>query len=198
MDRRRLFHAFIAARERGAYDEFPALRDGLDPQVHLSRNDGPQPFFLICDHDTVLAPLAGTGTVEFRDSDVISYDLEPGDYVYVPAGMPTRIASAVELVLLRFKKLNPELEGVAWYCDSCGAEVWRRDFELGETLPQEEYFASCEQFNADELLRTCGGCGALHPTVDLERFAFLEVAKEIRASASSRVLHASSPAGQAT
>ena len=55
MVRKRAFNIFQQAREAGPYDEYPVLPAEIDPQLHLSRNDRPQPFFLICERDTVLA-----------------------------------------------------------------------------------------------------------------------------------------------
>lgn len=192
MDRRRLFRVLAAARQRGPYDEFPALRDGLDPQVHLSRNDRDQPFYLVCDHDTLLAPLAGEGVVHMKEASVLSFALEPGDLIYIPSGVPSRIEPTTELVTLRFKKLEPALEGVAWYCDACGDEVWRRDFSLDHQLPQEGYWESCRLFNESEARRRCGRCGAVRSEVNLADFQFLKVADEIRSSTSTRVQHQNS------
>ena len=64
--RKKLVQVFDAAKECGPYDELPVLVDGRDPQVHVSRNDRPQPFFLICSADTVLAQVTGTATARPR------------------------------------------------------------------------------------------------------------------------------------
>jgi 3-hydroxyanthranilate 3,4-dioxygenase len=91
MKRKARFDTFKEAPSRGNYDEFPMLELGIDPQVHLSRNTVPQPFFLICEQDTVLAQLSGEARVEFRNSSVNFFRMVLGDYVYVPAGTPHRI-----------------------------------------------------------------------------------------------------------
>ena len=49
---------FDEAAKRGPYDEFPMFPPGIDPQIHVSRNNRPQPFHLICEHDTVASPSA--------------------------------------------------------------------------------------------------------------------------------------------
>lgn len=46
MERKRMLQVFKEARHAGPYDEFPVLLEEIDPQLFLSRNDRPQPFFL--------------------------------------------------------------------------------------------------------------------------------------------------------
>ena len=36
-------------------------------------------------------------------------------------------------------------------------------------------------FNADDALRTCSGCGAVHPVIDLAPYGWEQVAAEVRA-----------------
>ena len=84
MARKQRFAAFDEAKNRGPYDEYPMLPAGIDPQICLSRNDRPQPFFLICEHDTVLVNMSGTGKGEFPDGPGRYHPGEPGDFVYVP------------------------------------------------------------------------------------------------------------------
>ena len=180
MPRKRMLHAFRAAREASSYDERPVLPEAIDFQVHLSRNSRPQPFFLICEHDTMLATLLGHGRIEFKQSNVLYHTLEPGDQVYIPAGTPTRLIPDGEAVQIRYKPQHAGLEGVAWYCDSCGAEIWRYEFDTTEELPQDAYQRACDSFNADESLRTCA-CGHRHDAVDLSGIEWSQVAEEIRA-----------------
>ena len=88
MDRKRMLNGFKAAAEAGPYDEFPVLVPEVDPQVYLSRNDRPQPFYLICEKDTLLAQMAGTGRLFMKYSPVTVEPMQPGDFVYIPAGTP--------------------------------------------------------------------------------------------------------------
>jgi len=180
MERRRMLHIFKVAKECGPYDELPALPDEFDLQLHLSRNDRPQPFYLICDHDTVLVQMSGEGRVEFKDAPVLYHTLEPGDWVYVPAGTPHRLVPDVESVQVRYKAQKPALEGVAWYCQRCGAELWRDEWELAREFPQEAYLRACQEFNADTARRTCSVCGAEHPSVELSGFRWHEIAQDLR------------------
>jgi hypothetical protein len=183
MSRKRMLHAFRAARDAASYDERPVLPDSIDFQVHLSRNRRPQPFFLICQHDTMLAQLLGEGRIEFRGSNVLHHTLEPGDHVYIPAGTPSRLIPSGEAVQLRYKPQQPGLEGVAWFCDRCQGEIWRYEFDTASELPQEGYQHACARFNGDARLRTCGGCGWEHPRLDLSGIRWEEIAREIRLEA---------------
>ena len=91
MARKKTFQIFREVKTSGPYDERPMLPDTIDVQVHLSRNERAQPFFLICEKDTLIAQVAGDGHVEFKETSVARFTLAPGDYVYVPAGAPHRL-----------------------------------------------------------------------------------------------------------
>lgn len=175
------FATFEAAAQAGPYDERPMFPPGVDPQLCLSRNDRPQPFFLLCEQDTVLVDVAGTGRVEFPAGPVRYHTLQPGDFVYVPGGTPHRLVPETESVIFRFKAEHPGLEGVAWYCASCGTEVHRVEWDTAVELPQEGYLRACHAFNGDAALRACPGCGAAHPEVDLAGLRWGALAAEIRA-----------------
>ena len=183
MDRKRALNVFAAAREAGSYDERPVLPEKFDLQLHLSKNDRPQPFFLICDHDTLLVQMSGQAVVEFKEAPVSSHTTEPGTFVYVPAGVPHRIVPISQSVQLRYKAQEPSMEGVAWYCAACGAEVWRVEWELADELPQEGYQRACEAFNADMAKRRCQYCNCQHPAVDLSGIRWNEIARDLRAEA---------------
>ena len=173
--------SFAAAAAAGPYDERPMLPDTLDLQIHLSKNDRPQPFFLICEHDTVLFALSGTGHVEYKDASVLRHAYEVGDHLYVPAGVPHRIVPKTETIQYRYKLPESELEGVAWYCEGCGKELYREVFELASELPQEAYLRIARAFNADAQRRTCQSCGAVHPAIDLAPYRWAQIAQELRA-----------------
>lgn len=162
MRRKNRFDTFKEAPQRGSYDEFPMLELGIDPQVHLSRNTVPQPFFLICEQDTVLAQTAGEARIEFRDSSVNYFNTALGDYVYVPGGTPHRIVPKTESIHLRYKAADPGLEAVAWY-SSTGEEIARVTWDCADELPQEAY------------LRASRDRG-----IDVSAFRWAEVAAEIR------------------
>jgi mannose-6-phosphate isomerase-like protein (cupin superfamily) len=180
MARKDRFMAFEEAAKRGPYDEFPMLSPGFDPQIHVSRNDRPQPFHLICEHDTVLVNMSGEGRVEFPDGPVRYHPLMPGDFVYIPGGTAHRILPDAECVQLRYRAEHPGLEAVAWFCELCEAEISRDVWNTETELPQEGYLRACKGFNADQAQRTCGGCGHVHPEIDLSQYSWEAVAVEIR------------------
>jgi len=181
MPRKKTFQILREGRKVGPYDDAPMLPDDIQVQLHLSRNDVAQPFYLICEKDTLLLMMSGAGAVEFRDAPVGRFALKPGDCVYVPAGTPHRIVPDGESVMLRYKPREPGLEGMAWYCGACAAEICREVWDATTTLSQEQYWALSARFNDDTARRTCGKCGAVHPAVDLARFRWQEMAREIRA-----------------
>jgi len=180
MARNLMVFSFAEAATAGPYDERPMLPDSLDLQIHLSKNAVPQPFHLICEHDTVLFALSGSGHVEYKDAAVLRHSYAVGDHLYVPAGVPHRIVPASETIQYRYKLPESELEAVAWYCEHCGNELYREVFELKTELAQEAYLRIARSFNADAKRRTCGTCRAIHPTLDLSLFRWDEVARLLR------------------
>lgn len=181
LTRKKMVQVFEAARERGPYDELPLLVADRDPQLHLSRNDRPQPFHLICSADTMLAQLFGHAILDLEDSPVRYHRLEPGDVVYIPAGTPTRIRPQEDSVHVRYKPGDAGLEAVAWFCSTCGNEVHRDEFDTAEEIPQDAYRRACNAFNADVELRRCQRCGDEHEPVDLSGVRWTEIADAIRA-----------------
>lgn len=181
--RGRFQSAFELAQEIGPWDERPVAPPFADPQVYMSRSSGPQPFFLICEKDTIVMQVSGTAKAELRYTGVRHTRLEIGDVLYVPAGTPCRIVPSEECLLFRFKAINPGLEGVAWFCPSCDAEVWRHEFDAGLQPVQQAYLDGCQTFNADQALRTCGACQTVHPPVELTGYRWAEVIEALRAEA---------------
>lgn len=171
MKRRRMFSAFKAAQEVGNYTDVPELPATVDPQVCLSRNSVPQPFYLICGKDTLIAQMSGEAVVYLKDSSVNSFSMEPGDNVYIPAGTPHRIVPMTQSIQLRYKAPIAGMEGVAWFCDKCGSELARAEWDTEEIVPQRGYYQASEAFNANDKLRVCQGCDTEHPSINLELFA---------------------------
>ena len=110
--RKKTFQALREGAKVGPYDEMPMLPDDKQVQVHLSKNDRPQPFYLICGKDTLLSLVSGAATVEFKGTAVDHFALTPGSFVYVPAGAPHRIVPAETSVMMRYKQMDAGLEGV--------------------------------------------------------------------------------------
>jgi len=180
--RKKTFQVWREAAKLGAYAEMPMLPDDKQVQVHLSRNDRPQPFYLICGKDSLLALMSGAATVEFKGTAVDHFALKLGSFVYVPAGAPHRIVPSESSIMLRYKQMQAGLEGVAWYCDTCDSEIYREVWDTATSVSQQKYAEVSIRFAADASLRKCGQCGAIHPAPDLDGFTWSETAREIAAA----------------
>jgi hypothetical protein len=175
LERKKTLNVFKEAEHAwGSYDDYPVGPSGTDPMPHLSRNRVAQPFFLISEADHVLIHMAGAGAIEFREP-LERMELTPGDAVYIPAGTPSRVLPAGEVLQLRLKAEPPARESVAWYCERCGACVDRRALPAG--IAQAEYHAAVLAFNATS--RTCA-CGAVHAVAELGDTAWPAVAAALR------------------
>lgn len=183
--RKKTFQTWREAAKLGPYDEMPMLPDDKQVQVHLSKNDRPQPFYLICGKDSLLSLMSGIAKVEFKGTAVDHFALKPGSFVYVPAGAPHRILPTETSVVLRYKQMHAGLEGIAWYCDNCDTETHREVWDTATTVSQLKYDEVTSRFAADTSLRTCRNCGSIHPVPDLEGFRWSEVAREIAAEPSA-------------
>lgn len=183
MERKKTTNVFREAQKAwGSYDDFPIGARGTDPMPHLSRNRVPQPFFLVGEEDQLLIQMAGEGVIEFKEIEPAQMALTPGDTVYIPAGVPSRLIPRGENVQVRLKAEPPGREAVAWYCPHCGARVHADELDA-EAIPQAEYWRAVTAFNADARRRTCDACEQIHPPVDLGDIAWPEVAAARRAEA---------------
>ena len=179
LERKKTMNVFREATQAfGSYDEFPVGPKGTDPMPHLSRNRVAQPFYSVCAADQVLIQMAGQGELWFAETEASSMRLGPGDTVYIPAGVPSRVVPDGEVVQIRLKAEPPAKEAVAWYCGSCRALV--HGVELDEAPVQRGWARAVAAFNGDEKLRTCA-CGAIHPAVALGDIAWLDAAAAIEA-----------------
>jgi hypothetical protein len=157
------------------YSEAPLLREDAEPQLHASRNSVDQPFYLICEKDTLLTSVSGQAKVCFQDASVRYFDLTPGDFIYVPGGVPHRIVCSEDSLHLRFKARLAGLEAIAWFCDGCGHEVDRYTWDTTDETPQSGYLFGTTRFNASTGRRTCSHCGTQHPPVDLSLFPWSQM-----------------------
>ena len=181
LERKKTLNVFKDAAEAwGSYDDFPVGPPGTDPMPHLSRNRVAQPFYLVSEADQVLIQMAGEGEIVFAERDPAHMPLIPGDTVYIPAGVPSRLLPSGENLQIRLKAEPAVREAVAWYCAHCGALVHSEELPAGG-IPQEGYWEAVRAFNADTSARTCGGCGTIHPPAELGDVAWPEVAAALRA-----------------
>lgn len=179
--RKNSLNLFREAPKLQSFDEFPVLRPDVDPQLLVNNNRVDQPFHLIYGKDSVIALVSGRLVVEFAQGAVRYFDLEPGDFVYVPAGIAHRILVKEPGIQLRYRAREPGLEAVAWFCEGCATEMSRHVWDGDKTLSQDEYQVACTEFNGDAELRKCLRCGHEHAPVDLSAFRWADVAQTIRA-----------------
>jgi 3-hydroxyanthranilate 3,4-dioxygenase len=180
MERKKTLNVFKEAQKAwGSFDDFPVGQVGLDPMPHLSRNRVAQPFYLVTELDEVLIQMAGRAEIRFQDIRMDPMCVVPGDTVYLPAGIPSRIIPLGESIQVRLKGRPPLREAVAWYCPDCGERVHAHEFSA--EAPQRQYWQAVRTFNADAVLRTCAACGTVHPPVELGDIAWLEVAAALEA-----------------
>lgn len=178
--RKNSLNLFREASRLQPFDEFPVLRPEVDPQLHVSHGGIDQPFHLICAKDSMIALVSGRASVHFADASVRRFDLEPGDYVYVPAGVPHRITVREAGIQLRYKARESGLEAVAWLCHGCGSELGRHIWDNAVSQSQQEYLQACNQFNASAEGRRCPRCGEVHAEVDTRQFRWAEIAALLR------------------
>lgn len=179
LERKKTLNVFKDAEAAwGSYDDFPVGACGTDPMPHLSRNRCPQPFYLVSAADQVLIQMSGDGEILFAEHEPASMPLVPGDTVYIPAGVPSRLVPRGENVQLRLKAEPPATEAVAWYCARCRALV--HAVELAAGIAQEGYASAVRAFNDDNRLRTCASCSEVHARVELGDIAWERVAAALR------------------
>ena len=174
IERKKTLNVFKDARDAwGSYDDFPVGQPGTDPMPHLSRNRCAQPFFLVSEADQVVIQMAGRGRIDLHGHATMT--LEPGDAVYVPACVPSRLFPEGENVQIRLKAEPAVREAVAWFC-TCGELV--KSIEIPAGIFQADYLAAVHAFNAGD--RTCTRCGVVHPPADLGDTAWDQDAAALR------------------
>jgi hypothetical protein len=174
IERKKTLNVFRDARDAwGSYDDFPVGQPGTDPMPHLSRNRCAQPFFLVSEADQVLIQMSGTGRIEFHGEPTMK--LVPGDTVYIPACVPSRLVPDGENVQLRLKVEPGVREAVAWFCE-CDALVHSIDIAPG--IVQAAYLDAVHAFNASS--RACPSCSRVHPPAELGDIAWAQTAEALR------------------
>jgi 3-hydroxyanthranilate 3,4-dioxygenase len=173
LERKKTLNVFKEAeRVWGSYDEYPVGPRGTDPMPHLSRNRVAQPFFVVSDEDQVLIQMAGQGEILFKEIAPDRMELSPGDSVYIPAGVPSRVIPCGEVLQIRLKAEPRGREAVVWYCGGCGGLVQAK--ELSDGVLHSQWWDAVQTFNGSS--RACPTCGAIHPPVELGDIAWPQVA----------------------
>ena len=182
-DRKKMVQAFEAAHDCGPYDELPVLRADRDPQLHLSRNDRPQPFFLICSSDTLLAQLAGTRPSTSSTRRFSITGSSPATSCTSRRGRRRASVPRRRRCTSATRRCTRGSKGSRGSATRARQEVHREEFDTAEELSQDGYWRACTTFNADVELRRCPECGEEHERVDLTGIRWPEVAQAIRETA---------------
>ena len=125
-----------------------------------ARND-----FHIDPGDEIFFQLQGDITVRCREADGRLRDVRvrEGEAMLVRAGTPhcpIRPAATWGVVVER-KRRSDELDALAWFCEGCGAELYRETFPCADI--ERALAPIISRFNASESLRTCRKCGQVLP-----------------------------------
>ncbi|WP_422061073.1 3-hydroxyanthranilate 3,4-dioxygenase [Sphingopyxis sp.] len=90
--------------------------------------------------------------------------IREGDIFLLPPRVPhspqRSVAGSVGLVIER-KRPEGVIDAFQWYCESCGAIVHRVEVQLQSIV--RDLPPLFDAFYASEELRTCSGCGTVHP-----------------------------------
>jgi 3-hydroxyanthranilate 3,4-dioxygenase len=128
-----------------------------------SRND-----FHINPGDEIFVQIKGDIRVDIIDPDgrrVIN-PVREGEVVLIPGGVPhapRRPAGTWGFIVERVRRPG-ELDGFAWYCESCDHKMHEVQFQLEDITKQ--FAGYLEGFNADSDARTCENCGAVLPVYE--------------------------------
>ena len=98
-----------------------------------------------------------------EDGVTVRHRIDEGEVFLLPKNVyhsPRRPPGSIGLVVER-PRLEGEEDGIAWFCERCGAMLhsvrfWCQDIET-------QLKAYVEEFNASEALRTCKACSAVLP-----------------------------------
>ncbi|MBS2023525.1 MAG: 3-hydroxyanthranilate 3,4-dioxygenase [Deltaproteobacteria bacterium] len=107
--------------------------------------------------------LEGDVVIRVRvDGKIEDVPLKQGEIFLLPPNTPhspQRPAGTVGLVLER-RRLDHELDSFVWFCDGCGAELYKESFHLTDLVAQlPPVFA---RYWGDAKNTTCKSCGRTH------------------------------------
>ena len=120
-------------------------------------DEGPE-FFYQLEGDMLLRTI--------QDGKRVDIPIREGDILLLPPIVPhspQRFADTIGLVVER-KRLEHELDGFQWYCDSCDALLYEEFLHVSDIVKQlppifDRFYASLEN-------RTCKHCGAIKDPKD--------------------------------
>jgi anaerobic ribonucleoside-triphosphate reductase len=140
-----------------------------------SRSPGEEQYRLLerLDHKIIPVAWPNGGQVmhriaaetEFTIENLMGYWLKFGvDSIWLD--IPSSTGSQYCVLIVGGSSDKPDRANVGWICPKCGSSLASEAFE--RPLRDLEYFLNAadkfvEKFNAETGLRTCHGCGAIHP-----------------------------------
>ncbi|GMU68217.1 MAG: 3-hydroxyanthranilate 3,4-dioxygenase [Steroidobacteraceae bacterium] len=92
---------------------------------------------------------------------VVDVPIREGEVLLLPANVPhspQRFPDTVGLVVERVRRPG-ELDGLAWYCERCDAELYREEFELTDI--ETQFPPVFDRFYSSLGHRTCRACGSV-------------------------------------
>jgi 3-hydroxyanthranilate 3,4-dioxygenase len=98
-----------------------------------------------------------------EDGARIDIPIREGEMLLLPPGVPhspQRFADTVGLVVER-RRLDHELDGFAWYCDSCNHKLYEEYLYIDDIVGQLPPIF--DRFYGSLAHRTCDKCGAVKP-----------------------------------
>ena len=127
------------------------------PNARTDYHDDPfEEFFYQLKGDMVLRLWGANGPEDMPIREGEIFLLPPN----VPHSPQRPVPGSIGLVIERQRPAG-SLDAFQWYCGECGTIVHRVEVQLKSIVADlPPLFAA---FYADEALRTCGGCGAVHP-----------------------------------
>ncbi len=101
-----------------------------------------------------------------QDGERVDIPIREGEVLLLPPRVPhspQRFADSVGLVVER-RRLDHELDGFQWYCDSCGSLLYEEFLYIDDIVGQLPPIF--ERFYGSRDHRTCDNCGAVKPKPD--------------------------------
>lgn len=129
------------------------------PNERCDYHDDPVEEFFYQLKGDMLLKLHDTTTGEFYDVPI-----REGDIFLLPAHMrhsPQRPQEGSIGLVIEPARPEGALDAIEWYCFTCNARVHRAEVDLESIV--DDLPPIYATFYADEKLRTCPQCGALHP-----------------------------------
>ncbi len=136
------------------------LYDGRDFFVMVIGGPNARNDFHVTNSEEYFFQLKGDIVVRIREGgEIKDIPIREGETFFIPGGVPhapTRPPGTLGVVVER-RRPPGETEHQQFYCESCGALVYDKEFDCKDIV--EHFAESMEEFWADPELSTCKKCG---------------------------------------